>query len=110
MITEILPHAHAVILASAEHPLRLAAPNPPAVPIPGLDSPGGPLYTIIGWAKWLMFFLGFLGLLMCAAQMAIGRRNRHSMAADGASGIPWVLGALALTAIASGVVGVFITP
>lgn len=106
MIAEVLPHLHQVaVIVAGKKP-----PNPPAVPIPGLDDPKGPLYTIIGWGKWLMFFLGFIGLLMCAAQMAIGRRNSHRFAADGAAGIPWVLGSLALTAVAAGVVGVFIQP
>lgn len=103
MIAGALAEVHAVMAAGG-------TPDPPAIPIPGLDNPNGPLYTIIGWAKWLMFFLGFAGLLMCAGQMAIGRKNSHRLAADGASGIPWVLGALALTAVAAGIVGVFIQP
>jgi hypothetical protein len=107
MITAVIPDLvrHAAVLAGPA-----SVPNPPAVPVPGLDSPTGPLYTVIGWGKWIMFFLGFIGLLLCAAQMAIGRRRSHSFAADGAAGIPWVLGSLALTAIASGIVGVFIQP
>ncbi len=64
--------------------------------------------TIIGWGKWIVMCLGVIGLLICAAQMAIGRRNRHSFAADGAAGIPWVLGGVALSAIAAGLVGVFL--
>ena len=39
----------------------------------------GPLTTIVGWGKWLVFWLGVIGLLICAGQMAIGRRNRHSL-------------------------------
>ena len=87
--------------------LAAGVPNPGPVPVPGLEKP---LDTIIGWGKWLMFFLGIIGLIMCAVQMAIGRRNRHSFAADGAAGIPWVLGSLALVAISSGIVGIFIQP
>lgn len=104
MITSALAEVHAVMLSGG------TPPTPPAIPIPGLDQPGQPLYVLLGWGKWLMFFLGFAGLLMCAAQMAIGRRNSHRFAADGAAGIPWVLGALALTAIAGGIVGVFVQP
>ena len=55
-------------------------------------------------------YLGVIGLLICAAQMAIGRRNRHSFAADGAAGIPWVLGGVSLAVIAAGVIGVFLHP
>jgi hypothetical protein len=40
--------------------------------------------------------------------MALGRRNRSSLAADGATGIPWVLAGLTLIALSSGIVGVFV--
>jgi hypothetical protein len=40
--------------------------------------------------------------------MAIGHRNRAAFAADGATGIPWVLAGLSLAAIASAIVGVFL--
>lgn len=109
-----------IVLLAAQHAAALLAggpakspapapaiPNPVPVPVPGLQAP---LDTVIGWGKWLMFFLGIIGLIMCAVQMAIGRRNRHSFAADGAAGIPWVLASLALVAISSGVVGVFLHP
>ena len=115
MIAALLHDAHLVMVLAANAPkpahsaapAPLAVPNPPPVEVPGL---AGPLDTVIGWGKWLMFFLGVIGLIMCAVQMAIGRRNRHSWAADGAAGIPWVLGSLALVAISSGIVGVFIQP
>jgi Transglycosylase SLT domain len=42
-----------------------------------------------------------------AAATAIGRRNRSNLAADGATGIPWVLAGLTLIALSSGIVGVF---
>ena len=97
------------------HLLHLAAgtvtaagvPNPAPVPVPGL---AGPVNTIIGWGKWLVMSLGVIGLLICGGQMAIGRRNRHSFAADGAAGIPWVLGGLSLATISAGVVTVFLHP
>jgi hypothetical protein len=97
------------------HMLHLAAgavtaagvPNPAPAPVPGL---AGPVNTIIGWGKWLVMSLGVIGLLICGGQMAIGRRNRHSFAADGAAGIPWVLGGLSLATIAAGVVTVFLHP
>jgi len=84
-----------------------AVPNPPPAPVPGLQAP---LSTIIGWGKWLMFFLGVIGILICAGQMTLGRRNRHAMSADGAAGIPWVLGGLSLAAISSPLVATFIHP
>src|ERR1035437_8190025 len=102
MLTAFLhPHLTAAAVIAAR------APNPAPVPIPGLQ---GPLDTIIGWGKWMLFFLGIIGLLICSGQMAIGRRNRHSFAADGAAGIPRVLGGLSLAAVSSGVVGVFLHP
>jgi hypothetical protein len=82
-------------------------PNPAPSPVPGLQAP---LETIIAWIKWLMFFLGVIGLLICAGQMTIGRRNRHSFAADGAAGIPWVLGGVSLVTISSAVIAEFIHP
>ncbi len=87
--------------------LAAGVPNPAPLQVPGL---AGPLNTIIGWGKWLVMYLGVIGLLICAAQMAIGRRNRHSFAADGAAGIPWVLGGVSLAVIAAGVIGVFLHP
>jgi hypothetical protein len=80
-------------------------PNPkPAAP-PGLEKP---INTILAWGKWGVIVAGVAGLFICGAQMAIGRKNRSSFAADGASGIPWVLGGLSLAATASGIVGMFL--
>ncbi len=47
--------------------------------------------------------------MACGVMMAVGRRNRSSMAADGAAGIPWVLGGLTFGAIAALIVA-FILP
>ena len=96
-----------VLAAGAPNPAPTGVPNPAPLQVPGL---AGPLNTIIGWGKWLVMYLGVIGLLICAAQMAIGRRNRHSFAADGAAGIPWVLGGVSLAVIAAGVIGVFLHP
>jgi hypothetical protein len=101
MLLTAFLHLH---LAAA---IAAGVPNPAPTPIPGLQ---GPLDTVIGWGKWLLFFLGVIGLLICSGQMAIGRKNRHSFAADGAAGIPWVLGGLSLAAVSSGVAGVFLHP
>ena len=82
-----------------------APPNPVPQAPPGLT---GPVTTIIAWGKWGVLVCGVAGLLMCAGKMAIGHRNRATFAADGATGVPWVLGGLSLAAVASAIVGVFL--
>ena len=99
---------HALTLAdlAALHIQALAAgvPNPaPAAP-PGLSNT---VNTLLAWWKWLAMIAGVFGLVGCGAMMAIGRRNRSNLAADGATGIPWVLAGLTLIALSSGIVGVF---
>ncbi|REF00633.1 hypothetical protein [Thermomonospora umbrina] len=79
-------------------------PDSPPIEPPGL---GAPVEMLIGWGKWGVLVCGVAGLLICAGQMAIGRRNRSSMAADGATGIPWVLGGLSLAGVGTGLVGQF---
>ena len=45
--------------------------------------------TILGWGKWAVLICGVAGLLISGEEkMAIGHRNRSTLAADGASGIP----------------------
>jgi hypothetical protein len=80
-------------------------PNPAPVAPPGLS---GDMNTLLAWWKWGALISGVFGLIGCGAMMAIGRRNRSSLAADGATGIPWVLAGLTLIALSSGIVGVFI--
>lgn len=82
--------------------LLASPPTPPPTPPPGLDALGN---TFIGWMKWTLIICGVAGLLACGIMMAVGRRNRSSFAADGAAGIPWVLGGLTLGAIAAVIVG-----
>jgi len=107
----LLLHALAAHAATAPHltppPQYLAAgvPNPPAQAPPGLAKP---ISTILGWIKWGALICGSVGLSLCAIKMMVGHRNRSSLAADGASGIPWVLLGLSLVAVSSGVVGVFL--
>lgn len=91
------------------HIIRLAlraAPNPSPQAPPGL---AGPVDTVIAWGKWGVLVCGVAGLLICAGKMAIGHRNRATFAADGATGIPWVLGGLSLAAVAAAIVGVFLS-
>ncbi|KOX13691.1 hypothetical protein [Nocardiopsis sp. NRRL B-16309] len=83
----------------------LAVPNPaPAVP-EGLQ---GPVNQVISYAKWIVMSLGMLGILYCAGQMIMGRRNRHQMSADGAMGIPWVIGGISLLAIGAPLINSFL--
>ncbi len=84
--------------------LAAGVPNPTPQAPPGL---AGPVNTLLGWWKWGALVAGVFGLIGCGAMMAIGRRNRSSLAADGATGIPWVLAGLTLIALSSGIVGVF---
>jgi hypothetical protein len=80
-------------------------PNPAASPPPGLTVP---IDTILGWVKWGSVIAGSAGLSVCALMMMVGRRNRSSLAADGAAGIPWVLLGLMLASASSAIVGVFL--
>jgi len=80
-------------------------PNPPVQAPPGLSKP---VNTILGWGKWGVLVCGVAGLLICAGKMAIGHRNRAAFAADGATGVPWVLAGLSLAAVAAAIVGVFL--
>lgn len=77
-------------------------PNPaPAAP-PGLEAAAD---TLLAWMKWGGLVAGVAGLIICALMMMIGRRNRSATAADGAAGIPWVLGGLTVIAFSAGLVG-----
>jgi hypothetical protein len=80
-------------------------PDPAPVAPPGLS---GDVNTLLAWWKWGALVAGVFGLVGCGAMMALGRRNRSSLAADGATGIPWVLAGLTLIALSSGIVGVFV--
>ena len=100
-------HQPAIGAAAVFHQSGLAGgvPNPAPKAPPGLT---GPINTLLAWWKWGALVAGVFGLIGCGAMMAIGRRNRSSLAADGATGIPWVLGGLSLAAVASAIVGVFL--
>jgi hypothetical protein len=89
----------------AWHQAAIGVPNPPAQLPKGLI---GPINTILGWGKGIVLASGVAGLLICGGKMTIGHRNRATFAADGATGIPWVLGGLSLVAVSAGIVGVFL--
>jgi hypothetical protein len=86
-------------------PALAGAPNPAPQAPPGLTKP---VTTIIAWGKWGVLVCGVAGLLICAGKMAIGHRNRATFAADGATGVPWVLGGLSLAAVAAAISSVFL--
>ena len=91
--------------AHSWHVLAGGVPNPaPAAP-PGLAADAN---TILGWGKWGVLICGVAGLLISGGKMAIGHRNRSTLAADGAANIPWVIGGLSLVAASAGIVGVFL--
>lgn len=80
----------------------LFAPEPSVQAPPGLQEKTD---LLLGWLKWGGIGAGTAGIMVSGIMMAVGRRNRSSMAADGASSVPWVLGGCALVAIAGGLVG-----
>jgi hypothetical protein len=62
---------------------------------------------IMGLGKWVAFAAGAVGLLIAGMMMSVGRRHRSSTAADGAVGIPWVIGGLSTVALAVPLVNLF---
>ena len=87
------------------HVLAGGVPNPAPQAPPGLTADAN---TILGWGKWGVLICGVAGLLISGGKMAIGHRNRSTLAADGAANIPWVIGGLSLVAASAGIVGVFL--
>lgn len=81
--------------------LAQAVPDPQPAPPPGLESLG---QQVVDWAFWIAIIAALVGFALVAIKMAIGQRGRSQMAADGASGIPWVVGALFLISSASAIV------
>jgi hypothetical protein len=78
------------------------------VPEPSVQAPPGlqeKTDLLLGWLKWGGTGAGTAGIMIAGIMMAVGRRNRSSLAADGASSVPWVLGGCSLIAIAGGLVG-----
>lgn len=82
------------------------------VPNPGPQAPPGladDANLFLGWLKYIGLAAGVGGLFICGIMMMVGRRNRSNLAADGASGIMWVIGGLSVISLAAGVVGVVLT-
>jgi hypothetical protein len=86
----VVSTAFGLILMNVGMAYAITVPDPePAVP-PGLE---GPAETVVSWLKWVILMACVIGISIGLIQMAVGRRNRHALAVDGASGIPWALGA-----------------
>jgi len=98
-------HHLTIHYAAVSHLVAGTVPNPAPKAPPGLARS---VNTLLAWWKWGALIAGVFGLIGCGAMMAIGRRNRSNLAADGATGIPWVLAGLTLIALSSGIVGVFL--
>jgi hypothetical protein len=86
--------------------LAATVPDPGPVPPPGMEKAAA---MLLGWMKWIGILAGMVGLGLCALMMIIGRRNRSSLAVDGAAGIPWVLAGLSLITLSSGLVAAVLT-
>lgn len=99
-----LPHHFSPTLSRISPDPNFTVLDPPPAPPPQMAEK---MNTLLGWGKWGVMVCGVAGLMICAGQMAIGRKNRSTFAADGATGIPWVLGGLSLVATAAPIVGVF---
>lgn len=84
----------------------LAAPEPAPQAPPGLEAKTN---LFLGWLKWGGIIAGMVGIMIVGLMMTVGRRNRSSMAADAAGGVPWILGGLSLVSLAGGIVGVVLT-
>jgi hypothetical protein len=90
-----------VPFAAPAAPGNPLVPNPAPVPIPGMENIAN---DFLGWLKWGGIIVGVAGLIICGIMMIAGRRNRSSMAADGASGLAWVIGGLSIVSFGASLV------
>ncbi|HVL51823.1 MAG TPA: hypothetical protein VM754_10035 [Actinomycetota bacterium] len=90
------------LLAQASVAYAVSVPNPAPQTPPGME---GPVNTMLGWLKWGGMIACMIGIGTGLIQMAVGRRNRHALAVDGASGIPWALSAGVGFGVMSGLIG-----
>ena len=70
---------------------------------PAPRAPAGVSNTVnelLAWGKWIAFVCGVAGLIVSGVMMMLGRRNRSQMSADGAIGLPWVIGGLSVVVLA----------
>ena len=99
MITALAQQVYAQALAAA--PLADPVPNPAPVAPPGFGNAGS---NIVSWFKYGGLICCVVGLIVCGMQMAIGRRNRSEMSAQGAIGVPWVGAGIIIIGAASAIV------
>lgn len=97
LIAQALAQASITLADNGGYPNWDTGPKPP----PGMDDFAG---DWIGWAYWVGGLGGFFGIVICAIMMMIGRRNRHNMSVDGATGMLWVIGGLCLLVMAGSIV------
>jgi hypothetical protein len=101
--------AHALAAGGPGHGVAATqgpqVPDPPPAPPPGFT---GPVDVILGWIKWGAIVAGSVGMSACGLMMILGRRNRSSLAVDGAAGIPYVLLGLMVVSAGSAIAGVFL--
>ena len=83
----------------------VAPVDPGPVPPPGVADK---VSALIGWVHWGAYAAGIIALLLAGTAMMIGRRNRSSLAADGASHLTWVIAGLLVVSASSIVVGTLI--
>lgn len=90
---------HTVALSMSQ--LLAAVPadlnNPPAAPPAGVEQT---VDQLLAWGKWIAFVCGVAGIVVSGIMMMLGRRNRSQMSADGAIGLPWVIGGLSCVVLA----------
>ena len=82
---------------------RVLAALPAQISNPAPRAPAGVASTVsdlLAWGKWIAFVCGVAGLIVSGIMMMLGRRNRSQMSADGAIGLPWVIGGLSVVVLA----------
>jgi hypothetical protein len=95
------------LIASGTARVLLAAGGGGTVPKPAGDPPAdvtSKVEMFLGWLKYGGMAAGVGGLIICGAMMAVGQRNRHSLSADGAAGVPWALAGVSLVVLAVSIV------
>jgi hypothetical protein len=89
--------------AAADSSITLVAALPAEISNPAPRAPAGVATTVtelLAWGKWIAFVCGVAGLIVSGIMMMLGRRNRSQMSADGAIGLPWVIGGLSVVVLA----------
>lgn len=103
----LIPYVH-VLITQVAHLAQNMSGAVLAAPEPGIQAPPGmgvKTDLLLSWLKWGGTIGGVAGFMIAGIMMAVGRRNRSTMAADAASGLPWILGGLSVVALAGGLVG-----